>query len=527
MSFQKKMMLSLLAFFVLAACTTTIIQAPVLLELTQPVPLHKATDRGAKHLFNLVQQERGWRSEVLSTQILVLPTFQENTKKILEPTKQIFPYLQKQAISFKGIQLVNFAAQEQTQANYELHSSMLMTEANGKEKIVLTMWMIEPQSKRRLSTVSSAIRIDNPNSKPSLSHNYQPQPWLVALQEASRLMLEAASADRAWRNQLANTQIVLVPMFDANSKESLSLSGDLQTQLQQARGLKIATISQHLLPQAHYVVHSALALDKTSEGQVYDLNIWLRDAKTGRLLAHHLNKVLAQGLPYALTAESKDSPVYIEPLNPNANSFDLRQEMQRPNYPARLQLEAILADAAKAYASAQYAKALELYETAKSTNKGMSLRSLAGYYLSLLRMNRSAEARVAFADLLKYGFKDSKTLTFKILFAVDSTKFAGGEFLSSQYQLWTDEIANYLRYQQSCLLVVGHSSHSGSEEYNLKLSSARAAVIRQAMATKQTVAGTRTRAEGKGFHENIVGIGTDDFRDAVDRRVEFRKQACQ
>ncbi|TXH66640.1 MAG: OmpA family protein [Thiothrix sp.] len=528
MSFKKKMMLVLLAFFVLAACTTTIIQAPVLLELTQPVSLQKATERGAKHLFTLVQQERGWRSEVLSTRILVLPTFQEKTQKILEPTKQILPYLQQHTASFKGIQLDSLETQDQVQANYELHSSMLMTEANGKEKIVLTMWMIEPQSKRRLSMVSSAIRVDNPNSKPSLSHNSQPKPWLVALQEASRLVLEAASTDRSWRSQLATTQIVLVPMFDADSKENLKLSTDLLTQLQkQAPGLKIATITQNLLPQAHYVVHSAVAIDKASEGQVYDLNVWLRDAKTGRLLAHGLNKVLAQGLPYALAAESKDSPVYSEPLNPHTKGFDLRQEMQRPNYHARLQLEAILADAAKAYASAQYAKALELYETAKTTKNGISLRTLAGRYLSLLRMNRSAEARVAFTDLLKYGFSTSNILTFKILFAVDSTKFAGGEFLSSQYQLWTDEIADYLKYQQTCLLVVGHSSHSGSEEYNLKLSSARAAIIRQAIATKQAVAGTRTHAEGKGFHENIVGTGTDDFRDAVDRRVEFRKQACQ
>ncbi len=528
MSFKKKMMLLVLAFFVLAACTTTIIQAPVLLELTQPVPLQKATERGAKHLFTLVQQERGWRSEVLPTHILVLPTFQENTKKILEPTKQIFPYLQQQATGFKRFQLVSLETQGSTPATYELHSSMLMTEANGKEKVVLSMWIIEPQSKRRLSTVSSAIRVDSPVNKPSLSHNPEPQPWLSALQESSRLIVDAASKDRSWRNQLATTQVVLVPMFDANSKENLNLTEDLQIQLQkQGGGLKVSTISQSLLPQAHYVVHSAIAIDKLSEGQVYDLNVWLRDAKTGRLLAHCLNKVLAQGLPYALTTESKDSPVYTEPLNPNTKSFDIRQEMQRPNYPAHLQLEAILADAAKAYTNAQYAKALELYETAKNAKNGMSLRSLAGRYLSLLRMKRNAEARVAFAELLKYGFSHSNILTFKILFAVDSTKFAGGGFLSSQYQMWTEEIADYLRYQQRCMLVVGHSSHSGSEDYNLKLSTARAAVIRQAMAAKQPITSTRIRAEGKGFHENIVGTGTDDFRDAVDRRVEFRKQTCQ
>ncbi len=528
MSFKKKMILLLLAFVVLAACTTTIIQAPVLLELTQPVPLEKATERGAKHLFSLVQQEQGWRSEILSTQILVLPTFQEKTRKILEPTQQIYSYLQQQAAKFTGIQLVNLETNQQTPAAYELHSTMLITETKGKEKIILTMWMLESQTKRRLSTISSAIRLDPSIKQPKLSHNLEPQPWHTALQEASGLILATANQDRAWRSQLATTQILLAPMFDANSKEYLNLTSDLQGQLQkQANGLKIAAISQSLLPQAHYVLHSALAIDPASTGQVYDLYLWLREAKTGRLLAYHLNKVLTQGLPYALTAESKDSPVYTEPLTPNGKSFDLRQEMQRPNYLASLQLEAILADAAKAYANAQYAQALALYETAKATHNGMSLRSLAGRYLALLRMHRNVEARVAFADLLQYGFTHNNLLTFKILFAVDSTKFAGGHFLSNQYQVWIEEIANHLKYQPRCLLVAGHSSHSGSAAYNLKLSTARAASIRQLMTTKQTIAGTRTEAEGKGFYENIVGTGTDDFRDAVDRRVEFRKRTCQ
>lgn len=528
MSFKKKMMLLLLGFFVLAACTTTIIQAPVLLELTQPVPLQQASVRGAKHLFTLVQQERGWRSELLSTRILVLPTVQEKTHKILEPTKQIEPYLQQQAASFKGFQLLNPDTRASSTINYELHSSMLMTQDKGKEKIILTMWMIEPLSKRKLSTVSSAIRVDAAVSKPNLSRNQQAQPWGAALADASRLVMDTANKDRAWRSQLGATQILLEPMFDANSKENLNLSNDLQSQLKKhSQGVKLAPISQNLLPQAHYIIHSALAVDKSSNGQIYELNVWLRDAKTGRLLAHSQNKVLSQGLPYALTAEAKDSPVYTEILNPNAQGFDLRQEMQRPNYQARLKVDAILADAAQAYASAQYVRALALYETASTLKEGLSLRSLAGRYLSLLRMNRAAEARLVFAELLKYGFNNSNTLTFKILFAVDSTQFAGGSFLSDQYNVWSEEIATYLNNNQRCMLVAGHSSHSGSEAYNLKLSTARANLIRQTMAAKQTATVTRVHAEGKGFYENIVGSGTDDLRDAVDRRVEFRRQTCQ
>jgi hypothetical protein len=34
------------------------------------------------------------------------------------------------------------------------------------------------------------------------------------------------------------------------------------------------------------------------------------------------------------------------------------------------------------------------------------------------------------------------------------------------------------------------------------------------------------KSQGKGFRENMTGSGTDDVRDALDRRVEFKIEAC-
>ena len=36
----------------------------------------------------------------------------------------------------------------------------------------------------------------------------------------------------------------------------------------------------------------------------------------------------------------------------------------------------------------------------------------------------------------------------------------------------------------------------------------------------------RTQALGMGFRDNIIGSGSDDAVDVLDRRVEFRIQAC-
>jgi hypothetical protein len=40
------------------------------------------------------------------------------------------------------------------------------------------------------------------------------------------------------------------------------------------------------------------------------------------------------------------------------------------------------------------------------------------------------------------------------------------------------------------------------------------------------VLGQRTTPSGKGFRENLVGSGSDDAVDALDRRVEFRIVPC-
>jgi len=37
----------------------------------------------------------------------------------------------------------------------------------------------------------------------------------------------------------------------------------------------------------------------------------------------------------------------------------------------------------------------------------------------------------------------------------------------------------------------------------------------------------RIATHGVGWRENLVGSGTDDARDAVDRRVEFRVVPCR
>ena len=50
--------------------------------------------------------------------------------------------------------------------------------------------------------------------------------------------------------------------------------------------------------------------------------------------------------------------------------------------------------------------------------------------------------------------------------------------------------------------------------------------MRQRLVQEAPELGPRTRALGMGFRENIVGSGTDNAFDVLDRRVEFKIVPC-
>jgi len=74
--------------------------------------------------------------------------------------------------------------------------------------------------------------------------------------------------------------------------------------------------------------------------------------------------------------------------------------------------------------------------------------------------------------------------------------------------------------------VIGHTSHTGSEAFNDRLSAQRAAVIQRRLEQEAAALGGRLKSHGMGFRENLIGTGSDDASDSLDRRVEFRIIDC-
>ena len=74
--------------------------------------------------------------------------------------------------------------------------------------------------------------------------------------------------------------------------------------------------------------------------------------------------------------------------------------------------------------------------------------------------------------------------------------------------------------------VVGHTSRTGSARTNETLSRQRAEAVQSMLERDNRALSAKLSAAGVGSREALVGLGTDDMRDALDRRVEFRVVDC-
>jgi len=120
----------------------------------------------------------------------------------------------------------------------------------------------------------------------------------------------------------------------------------------------------------------------------------------------------------------------------------------------------------------------------------------------------------------------SNNLGVKFLFNPGTTNFWSDPQVSGPYGFWLRQIARQAVGTKVCMSVVGHTSRTGSQAYNDRLSLQRAAYIKQRLDNEAPPLASRTKASGVGFRENLVGTGTDDARDALDRRVEFKITEC-
>jgi outer membrane protein OmpA-like peptidoglycan-associated protein len=146
---------------------------------------------------------------------------------------------------------------------------------------------------------------------------------------------------------------------------------------------------------------------------------------------------------------------------------------------------------------------------------GAAVGGLAGGFIGNYMDKQAAEIErdIEGAKVERVGEGIKITFSSGILFDVDKST------LKDQYRAELSQLATILnKYEDTNILLAGHTDSTGSDEYNLELSRRRAQSVASYLAT-QNVNSARFTTEGYGKSDPIASNDTPEGR-AENRRVE-------
>jgi len=328
--------------------------------------------------------------------------------------------------------------------------------------------------------------------------------------------------------------IAVDPAIDGNTGQQTISSKALDARLLQRASDKftqfdVGAVNSAMLGKAQYVLAATLTpIDAKAGTGTFRISLSLTDIKTGFVVAQSVARIRSEGVDTTPTAFYRDSPSLTKdrvvegqirtaqtPTGGAADEF----------YLSRLPINALISEGSRLYEAGNYAEALRYYESAAARPEGQQLRVLNGLYLANTQLGKTDDAEKAFAKIVSLGLA-TNSLSVKFLFRPGSLDFLADPKVSGPYAMWLRLVAREVAASKSCLTIVGHTSRTGAEQYNDRLSLQRAVSIQRRLETLAPETASRLVSSGMGFRENLVGSGSDDLRDALDRRVEFKVRNC-
>ncbi|NML16530.1 OmpA family protein [Azohydromonas caseinilytica] len=357
-----------------------------------------------------------------------------------------------------------------------------------------------------------------------------------AVASATDSLLTQARQSMGVMAQFSSRSVVVDPMLESGTGQQSALTRALEDKVAQrlrAGEFELLPFQGESLSKARYLLvgtldHLQEVKDRPAGRPPLRIDLSLVELKSGNVVAQASTRAVDNRLDATPTPYYRDSPVLVK--DKVVDGY-IRTAQARPGTPAdadyfqRVSVGTTIQAATQAYNAEQYPQALELYRAALATPAGEQMRTRNGIYLSNWKLGRDAEAEAAFGKVVETALANNN-LGVKFLFNPGSTDFWPEPKISGPYPFWLRQIARHVAASKVCLNVVGHTSHTGSEAYNDRLSEQRALAIRQKLVTEVSDLAPRLKAGGVGFRQNLIGTGTDDASDALDRRVEFKVQGC-
>jgi outer membrane protein OmpA-like peptidoglycan-associated protein len=334
--------------------------------------------------------------------------------------------------------------------------------------------------------------------------------------------------------------VVIDPLIDGANGQQTVASRQIETRIRDlARekfpGVEIREFTPENVAQKPIVLvgtFTGITLDNKPSGtpEAYRICLALADLASNKIVAKGVARALVEGVNVTPTPYYADAPVWVKDASVDAYIKTCQGtrvgDPIDPVYRERIETATLIADAILAYDRRDFARALRLYAQATAMPTGDQLRVHSGLYLTNWKLGRKNEAEQSFGRIVDHGLAQQR-LAVKFLFRPGGTDFWPDEVVSGPYPLWLRQIATRIARTENCVEVVGHTSRSGSEVVNDRISLARAQAIKRRIDSAAPALAKRTQAKGVGFRENIVGSGADNLTDLQDRRVEFKLTGCQ
>lgn len=413
---------------------------------------------------------------------------------------------------------------------------------------------------RRLKTLTGALMLTSLGSCTTTTEPppapMPPAPVVEAVALAAAPDPAAAAVPRPFEEALAYAANTLFGQMrsSANSEKQLlvidpiidGVSG-MQTSATKTMESRIAELVRGRYPQFDLQTISAAAVRRSpkvllgtftpvnSEGQTsgireaYRVCLVLADLKSGAVVAKATARAQMPGVDHSPTPYFQDSPAWLNEgaTEGYANTCQNSKpgDAIQPAYLDSILAGTLISEAIAAYDTGRYADALDRYSSALELPAGHQLRVFNGIYLANLKLRRQVAANDAFSRIVDYGLAKNR-LAVKFLFKPGTTTFMPDKQVSAHYPMWVREIARRAAQTKICLEVVGHTSRSGAEPLNQRLSKLRAEYIKKRLEGEAPTLAKRITAQGVGSRDNLIGSGKDDMSDALDRRVVFQVTAC-